>query len=236
MRARNLLVAALIVGCDAAATPDSDRDFVQKLIEIRERMHARFTATNALRMAIAYGDLRRTHAEARLVADLDEPDVHPHWKPYVDNVRAAAHQITKSEDTVGAAKQLATLGWRCAQCHEAVPGTRTAFPKVPAPPADRKLAATMEGHQWATARMWEGLIGPSTDRWNEGAAALAKAPLTITAEGDISGHELGIADDVARARLLATRAPKAKAAYDRAEIYGQLLATCANCHHAIRDR
>lgn len=79
-------------------------------------------------------------------------------------------------------------------------------------------------------------VGPSTERWNEGATALAKAKLTITAEGDVPGHELGIADDVARIRLLATRAQKSKTTYDRAQIYGDLLATCANCHHTIGDR
>ena len=232
----SLLVVVLIVGCDAAADTGPDRDLVQQMIEIRGHMHARFAATNDIRVAIAAGDIGRTQAEARIVADLDEPGILPEWKPYVDNVRAAALQITQCEDTISAAKQLATLGWRCAQCHEAVPGARTAFPKVPSPPSDRRLAATMAGHEWAIARMWEGLIGPSTERWNDGASALGKAPLTITADGDVPGHELGIADDVARIRLLATRAGKAKTTFDRADIYGQLLATCANCHHTIRDR
>jgi cytochrome c553 len=209
---------------------------VQKLLEIREHMHIRFAASNGIRMAVAYGDLKRAQSEARIITALDEPEIHPQWAPYVDNVRAAAFQITKAEDPVAAAKQLATLGWRCAQCHEAVPGTKTAFPRVPSPPPDPKLAATMAGHQWATARMWEGLIGPSEERWNQGAAALARAPLTITAEGGVRGRELGIADDVARIRVLATRAPKVKSAYDRTQLYGELLATCAKCHGTIRDR
>jgi hypothetical protein len=235
MRAWNVLVVVFAAaGCDALA--DTDPELVQKLTEIHQHMHARFAATNNIRTAIAYGDIRRAKAEAQIVADLDEPDILPQWKPYVDNVRAAALQIAKSEDTVTASKQLAVLGWRCAQCHEAVPGAKTAFPKVPSPPSDPKLASTMANHQWATARMWEGMIGPSNERWNEGAAALAKAPLTITAEADVPDHRLGIADDVARIRLFATRAMKAKTRFDRTDIYGKLLATCANCHHTIRDR
>lgn len=239
MRARRFLVAvAVLGGCDVAAEGDSDRapDLVKKMIEVRQHMHVRFRATDGIRTAIANGDLRRTHEEARTVAELADPDLLPQWQPYVDNVRAAALQITKSEDTVTAARQLATLGWRCAQCHDAAPGTKIVFRETLTPPADAKVAATMAGHQWAAARMWEGLIGPSKDRWNAGAAALAKAPLTIVAEGEVPGHELGIADDVARIRLLATRAPKAKTTFDRAETYGQLLATCANCHNTIRDR
>jgi cytochrome c553 len=231
-----LTVLAVTAGCDAVADPTPERDLVHKLFEIRDRMHARFAATNGVHTAIAYGDLDRARNEARTIAALDEPEILPQWKPYVDNVQAAALEITKSKDSVDAAKRLATLGWRCAQCHEAVPGAKTAFPKVPSPSADPKLAATMAGHQWATARMWEGLVGPSAERWTEGAVVLARAPLTITAEADVPGHGLGIADDVARLRLFAARAPKLKLAFDRAELYGQLLATCANCHHTIRDR
>jgi cytochrome c556 len=228
------VVALLFAGCEAAANPAPE--LAQKVLEVRQRMHVRFAATAGIQAAITYGDLERAQAEAKLVAELDEPDILPEWRPYLDNVRAVAKQLTTSKDAVAAAKQLATLGWRCAQCHEAVPGSKPVFPKLPEPPADPKLAATMASHQWATARMWEGLIGPSAERWNKGAAVLAKAPLTITAEGEVPGHELGIADDVARLRVIATGAPKAKVAFDRAEVYGRLLATCAHCHHTIRDR
>jgi hypothetical protein len=225
-----IMLAVALAGCDALADPD--RDLTQKVTKIREHMHVRFAATNGIRTALTYGDLPRARAEARIVADLGEREILPQWSPYVDNVRAAASQITKSEDLVTTAKQLALLGWRCAQCHEAVPDAKIVFSKVLRQPPDRKLAATMAGHQWAVARMWEGLIGPSAERWNEGGTALAKAPLTITAE---SG-ELGIGDAVARIRLLATRAHEAKTTFDRADIYGQLLATCASCHRTIRDR
>lgn len=104
------------------------------------------------------------------------------------------------------------------------------FAKDPAPTDQNRLAAQMAGHQWAAARMWDGLIGPSTERWLDGARKLAKSSLMITAESD----QLGIADDAARVRLLANRALKTKIG-DRPELYGELLATCAGCHHAIRD-
>lgn len=46
----------------------------------------------------------------------------------------------------------------------------------------------------------------STERWNEGARALTDAPLAISAEVGEPPHGLGIADDVAKVRLLARRA------------------------------
>jgi hypothetical protein len=233
---QTLKVLALVAaGCQTGGEV-LDRETGEQLREIRDHMHARYSATSQVRTAIAYGDLERAKQAAQTIALLDEPGALPEWKPYVENVRAAAGELSRSSNLVAAAKQLALLGWRCAQCHQAVPGISAKFPATPAQNRDQRLSAAMTNHQWATGRMWEGLIGPSDQRWNEGAAALAQAPLTITAEGDVPGHELGIADDVSRIRLLATRAQKLQVAFDRAEVYGQLLATCARCHHTIRDR
>jgi len=89
----------------------------------------------------------------------------------------------------------------------------------------------MTSHQWAAARLWEGLIGNSNELWVAGATSLAGANIPITAE---SGA-LGIADDAARTKLLAARASKLGDRSDRAAIYGDLLATCAHCHAKIRD-
>ncbi len=89
----------------------------------------------------------------------------------------------------------------------------------------------MAAHQWAVARMWEGVIGPNDERWNAGAKALQRAPLTIAAETG----ELGIADDVVLIRLYARRAIVTRAMSERAELFGQLLGTCARCHATIRD-
>jgi cytochrome c553 len=246
-----LFALLCIAGCDAAADsqppPQSQRqpsvapqDLPTKVREVRERMHARLAATRRIERAIAFGDLDAAHREARLVATLDEPDLLPAWRPYVDQIRSSARQIELAEGLVAAAKTSALLGRRCAQCHEAT-SARIVFPKVPAPsssgspPGGPKLPSHMASHQWATERLWEGLVGPSSDRWLEGARALAQAPLTIVAEGDLP-PDLAVGNDVARIRLLATRAQTAKTQDDRAALYGDLLATCARCHAKIRDR
>lgn len=93
----------------------------------------------------------------------------------------------------------------------------------------------MAGHQWAAARMWEGLLGPSDDRWLEGARALTTVPLDTVAQSVTPTSDVDV-DDVARVRLYATRAlaPAAQAAH--AELFGKLLATCAHCHALLRDR
>jgi cytochrome c553 len=196
-------------------------------------MHTRLSATRRIERAIAFGDLAAARREAGVVAKLDEPDLLPAWRPYVDQIRASAAQIELAESLVAAAKTSALLGRRCAQCHDAA-GAKIVFPKQAPPPSGPKLGSYMASHQWATERLWEGLVGPSNERWLEGARALALAPLAIVAEGDLP-PDLAVGDDVARIRLLARRAQAAKAQDDRAALYGDLLATCAGCHATIRD-
>lgn len=231
-----VVLVTSVAGCQSVGDALTDRETADRVLEIRDQMHQRFGATTQIHGAITYGELTRAREAATTIATLDDPHLLPEWKPYVENVRAAATELSRSTNLIAASRQLAVLGWRCAQCHEAVPGASSAFPSTPLPPPDPKLSATMVSHQWATARMWEGLVGPSDPRWSEGASALAGAPLTITAEGDVPGHQLGIADDVSRIRLLATRAQKVHTAFERAQVYGDLLSTCARCHHVIRDR
>ena len=93
----------------------------------------------------------------------------------------------------------------------------------------------MLGHQWAAAQMWQGLIGPSDERWRAGAHALTQAPLHIVAAAVTPNSELDI-DDIARVRLYARRAEAAGSQDARGDIFGALLATCAHCHAVLRDR
>jgi hypothetical protein len=134
---------------------------------------------------------------------------------------------------------MGTLGQRCAACHQAAPAT-IAFPKVLEPRGDpdprQRVPGQMAHHEWAAARMWEGLIGPSDALWTQGAAALARTPMTLTAEAGEPGHDLGIADDAARLHLYGTRAGQVATLQERSQLFGDLLATCAHCHSVIRDR
>lgn len=198
------------------------------------RMHVRFAAAERLELAIAHSDLERARAEARTLAEIDDPDVLPVWRPYLASIREAALQIEAAPGVVGAARLTAKLGRSCARCHEAI-GARIVFPAEPPPPPDPRLAVQMVSHQWAAAQMWQGLIGPSDARWLAGAHELTRAPLHIVAQAVTPESELDI-DDVARIRLYARRAETAGSQSARADLFGTLLATCAHCHSLLRDR
>lgn len=248
MRTSLVLVACSVVaGCSqparspapAPGAPQADRGSAkplgQAVLETHARMHQRYVATHLIHQALALSDLGLARRQAQVVADLDEPDALPQWQPYVAEIRAAARQVVAAEDPVVAAAQLAQLGRSCARCHVAM-DAKIAFASEPRPPADEQLRSTMQSHHWAASRMWEGLFAPSNDRWQEGARTLEAAPLTITAELGEPPGELGIANDVARIRLLARRALETDQLDARATLYGELLGTCVGCHHVIRDR
>jgi len=42
---------------------------------------------------------------------------------------------------------------------------------------DSSLQLQMRRHQWAAARLWEGLIGPSNEMWSQGTGFLATTEL-----------------------------------------------------------
>ena len=220
---------ALLLAIAACSDIDAQPNYGETVAAAQQRMHERFKALGRAEQAVVTSDVGRVHAEAQTLMSLEEPDVLAKWKPFFEAVRDAARPLAEAKDPIAAGKLVAEVGRRCANCHEATKA-RIPLEQLAEPKPDQHLATQMIRHQWAATRMWEGLIAPSQDRWNEGARMLAEAPLTITAESS----QLGIENDVAKVRLLARRALDPKT--DRPQVYGELLATCAHCHATIRDR
>lgn len=221
--------AALLLALAACSDVDAQPTYAEAVQAAQHRMHVRFNALTRAEQAIVTSDLDRVHTEAQQLLALDEPEVLATWQPFFEAIKDAARPLAEAKDPIAAGALIAEVGRRCANCHEAT-HAKIPLQQLAAPPADQHLATQMMRHQWAAQRMWEGLIAPSADRWREGARMLAAAPLTITAESSA----LGIADDVAKVRLLARRA--LAPGTDRPQLYGELLATCAHCHAVIRDR
>lgn len=232
---RTHLAFIALAGCAGFDSPRREEELVDQAVAIRGRMHVRFAAATTARDAIESGDLEQARAAGRMIEALDEPEIRAEWQPYVANVRRAAGDLVVAQDLSLAGRRLATIGERCADCHVAS-HTRVLVGTSTAPKRSLHLEGEMGAHYWAVGRMWDGLLSASEQTWLTGAQTLETARLTIVAEGEVPGHELGIAGDVARVRLLARRASRARTNHDRAELYGELLSTCVSCHHAIRDR
>ncbi|HEY7498157.1 MAG TPA: hypothetical protein VH740_06580 [Vicinamibacterales bacterium] len=92
------------------------------------------------------------------------------------------------------------------------------------------IVGHMLEHQRAMDEMLEGLFIPSESQWTRGATRFRAAPLqrrSMPRDRKLT-REILLAEE--RVHQLADRAIKAGGWSDRAEIYAQVLTTCANCH------
>lgn len=217
-------------GSSAPVTPAAPAPITASDATIREHMRAHFAAISELQRAIVRGRLDEARREAQWLVDHDEGML-AEWKPRVDEMRTAAREVVAAPDLPTAAVLAAGLGRACSRCHQERTATIAFAWSIP-PPEAPDLATQMQRHQWAAARLWEGLVGPSDEMWNQGAAVLAETQLdTVAAGGSGRGDVPALA---ARVRELAKRAAAEADLDGRARLYGELLSTCAGCHALVR--
>jgi mono/diheme cytochrome c family protein len=200
---------------------------------IKQHMQEHFASITEVQRAVVRSDLPAAQAAARYLAEHVEHEALDGWGPHVAAVRQAAERVVHAADVPAAGLAAASLGRTCARCHHARSAI-VAFAWEPEPEADASLVAQMRRHQWAAARLWDGLVGPSDQLWTEGAAALAAANLDQVAAQAKAGAA-DITRWATRVRELARRAGTLTDDDARAELYGQLLEACASCHQVARD-
>lgn len=210
-----------------AATPQA------KGPEIKAHMREHFAVVSALQLAIARGQLAEAQGYATWLGSHVEPDVEG-WAPYVAALKTAAQNVAAAKDLPGAAAVAPALARACASCHQAQ-GAIVAFTWAEAPEPSDDLPSQMKRHQWAAARLWDGLVGPSDTLWREGAAVLATTKLdAVGAAGGVPRGDVGaLASNI---RQLATKAEALTDQDERAALYGELLSTCAGCHMLVRPQ
>jgi cytochrome c553 len=179
--------------------------------------------------AVVHGDVPAAARAASWLADRSSPDGGPApAAAAADAFRAAARSAAQSGDAAAAAEAAASVFAACGACHQRA-GAEPA-PRRPARPAQGSRPGHMRTHQFAAERLFDGVAGPSAEAWAEGARALAIAPLSA---GDfpVSQRVGGLMTAVERrVHDLAGVAAAARGAPSRTFAYGQLLATCSQCH------
>jgi cytochrome c553 len=122
---------------------------------------------------------------------------------------------------------VATMARVCGECHEKTHGG----PALPPPPdsADYYDADTLDErmgrHMWASELLWEGLTGPSDVSWKAGADRLIQAPAQLD---DVL--PVNFDGELRRVQAIGQSASEASTLTARADVYGLLIATCAQCH------
>lgn len=198
---------------------------------LKEHMRRHFAAISELQRAIARGHLDAAKELATwLGAHAELPQ--EGWQVYLDELHTAAAGVAGAKDLPTAASLAARLGRACSKCHEARDAIVT-FAWEPAPEDGTAVATQMKRHQWAAARLWDGLVGPSDQLWSEGAEVLATTHLdAFQAAGSTNRGD--VAALAANVRAIAARAGKVADHDARAVLYGELLSTCAGCHQLVR--
>ena len=201
---------------------------------ILDHMHDHYDAVVRIQSAVIAGSLEGTRESARWLAEHDAPAGMPaQWAEHVDAMRLAARAALDAEDLTAAANATSQLGLACGGCHVASNVT-VEFDDVKRPSDKDRVSAHMERHQWAADRMWEGLIGPATVSWRQGANLLFESPMQAEELGAESGDE-DVVHMSRRIHQLAGNATVVSDPAEKAEIYAEFLANCAACHTSLGD-
>ena len=194
-------------------------------------MHAWFSGVGKVRDALIAGDRNAiaTQAEA-LAATLEEGAFPDAWQASVDDLRDHARATATAESLDAAAIQVAQMADDCGGCHDAldvVDLVEDALPPDDDVPEGTSTAEIMARHGFGATRMWEGMVAPSSRRWIRGTTMFVITPNCLETEPKRG-------TPCARTHALARRAHLVDDRAARTELYGQLLATCADCHAAAR--
>lgn len=190
---------------------------------VRMHMHENFGLVRAIEHLLVRGKLDDAKQLARGISEApDEPGAAP-WAAEATRVRERAAAVAAATTLDEAIHGVARLGAECASCHVASGATPDLAEPV-RPPADRNdVASRMTRHRWATDRLWEGLIAPSDDEWKTGLEVLAATPLPASALGKER-------EPLARKLQRTAETARTTRPSERAQVYGDLLSTCAACH------
>ncbi len=236
MRSTERWIAAVAIGAAGLVwTACASRSATSGVAPRTARMIAHFERAGQLHAAAAAGNLDSVQVQARWIAANERgEDLPPRAQPYVEELHAFADLAARAPDQQSAARAVSRLGATCGSCHQHV-GRGPRYQVVAGPPAGGSLlTARMIRHRWAADRLWEGLIGPSDESWRAGAQVLRDAPLyTDALTTDVAQYE-PVTKLAWTVHELGTRAVNERNHTARADLYGQLLGTCARCHNMLK--
>ena len=222
------LSAVLSSGCSPRPSPEGFAD-------LSFAMRTHYYAAIEIQDAVIEGDVEATRPPGRWLAEhLPRTNLPEGSEQYVEEIVDLGLQLSRVEAVADASDLLARIAFQCGSCHQRFDGG----PKVErAPPwgSQRDLTERMRRHAWAAGRLWDGLLAPSDTVWLVGALELSSTPLTPERTPErIADEELvKLAESV---HQMALEGLELEGRAARAQLYGRLLATCAECHELIGMR
>ncbi|MBT8338360.1 MAG: hypothetical protein KJO11_17365 [Gemmatimonadetes bacterium] len=191
-----------------------------------DRMFDHFTRASSVQSALIVGDVDGARRPASWLAEHDAvATTAPGDRGWIDALRTASVEIRDATSVDEAADATGRLARSCAGCHTSSnAGPR--FRPAGEPPEGDDRSSHMTRNLWAMDRMWEGLIGASSDTWEAGARAIAdEEPESFSGGSAVAALARAIHEQATRAERTPTG--------NRAEVYADLLKTCAGCHTLV---
>jgi cytochrome c553 len=233
---RATLLGFVLLAASVQATSWAQNAPTQSPPSIPQRaaeMRHHFSQVTRIHEALIRGDLKAVLAPAAELATTDAPAAFPQMAaPFVEEIRRSARRAGTAPNLRTAAASMVTLLEQCAACHQAA-GVYPS-PASPRRPDLPMVVGHMLDHQRAADDMLQGLMMPSASRWIEAADRLEAATLRpaewpqdprLTAEARQAD---------AAVHALAGRARSVTTARARANLYVDLVTTCASCHSLHR--
>ncbi len=232
------------VGGPAAGPPSTPESTVDRAngpseAEIEASMQRHFEEVRALQAAVVDGDLAAARERAEWFVESQSVEAYPHaWRPHVARMLEAARAAAEASTLDEIAAASAELAGTCGSCHRAL-GARPVFPHLVDPEIDDPDAGedtpgkAMVRHQWSAERLWEGVVGPSSERWRRGAEGFVGMPGCV--ETDDPEIRFGVHSRAScqRVHALGRRALRATEHEERTRLLGELSSTCAACHQRV---
>lgn len=218
-----LLFAAIATACSPKASQN-----------VVPRMAGHFVTVGELHDAAAAGDMDALHAVATELLSRETGEGMPRKAaPYIEEYRMFTQLAARAPDPESGASAVARVGAACGSCHQAVKGGPKYTVISPPPTGEGSVESRMMRHRWAADRMWEGLVGRSDASWQAGAAVLSDAPLFTDALTSDVAQYAAVTKMAWEVHEIGALASTAQEQSRRAELYGELLATCAACHDLL---
>ena len=230
---KNLLWLALILALVAVALRPSLAQVVTEegKSTIADHMHEHLTRIGTIKSAIIAGNLGDVDEPATWLAEHETVTGLPaEFESYVIQMKSYARRVIEADNLVSAAESVSNMAKTCGNCH-LVNHVNLQFGYDRRPREDLEdLITHMQRHQWATDRLWEGLIGPSDAAWNRGTDMLIDAPLLPSDVTSATDNVAEIARISRRIHALGGIGTETKTPDARSELHAEVLGLCASCH------
>lgn len=191
---------------------------------LEDRMWIHFQDAARVQMALVRGDLDEARRAARrMAAPGGVTGVPVSAEVQLEQFRQRAREVAQASTLSDGTSAGAEMAAACGNCHIATDAGPVFSGEGPPPPDDD--VGHMVEHLWGADRMWEGLVTPSDELWEQGAEMLARhaVPMDILMEPGTSA--LGVQMKTLGLEALNETTPRARASH-----YAEILNTCASCH------